>query len=441
MSVLQTDRPARVFNHFGTLCSRVAGFLDRHVSLRSIFIVTAAVLVLLLAALAVFGANDSEASVTVVTNEPLTAFYIERFNQASSRVTAFVEYSEEPLSMLESEPSSADIVIGRGLTEARADGLFARIDDTADRSDIYSALLSSTRVGGAQRLIPLSYDIPAVMLGREPDENPHGATIELSELRTLAAEHNERSDTRFTRMGFSPLWNEEFLYTTAQIFGARFRHGPGGRILWSSNALEETVEFLQEWSREHNEGFEAEEEFRERYLNQPPENLVAEGRIRFWPTSGAEFFSKPDAERERLEIRWLAHEGSIPVSESMVSAGIPRQADEPEAARELLQWLLTPEVQGELMAEADQQNEPAFGFFDGFSSVREVNRRIIPSHRPQLVGQKPGFAQLQPPDTLPDNWNRLRSSVVTPWIADIVRGRDGRSLRERIRRFAAEQAE
>jgi len=111
-------------------------------------------------------------------------------------------------------------------------------------------------------------------------------------MRTLAAEYNSKNGSEYTKMGFSPRWDTDFLYVSAQGFNVSFEETKNF-FSWNDKALQELIAYTRRWSEEVNTDAAAEDEFQFKYLYDPPYTLVTNGRCLFWYMPSDKLFSLP----------------------------------------------------------------------------------------------------------------------------------------------------
>lgn len=379
---------------------------------------------------------ESPEPVTVWTSETSVADYFAWYNSHEDGPPVEITPIERGsgYDALREADQVPDILIDRHLLKPDAGQRYASLEETvSDQRDVfYRPLIRAGIVSEKQRLIPLSFDVPAVMFSTAytPAQDSH-QSIELEELASAAVEFNEWEDERAARIGYSPLWQEEFVRTVLESFGTRFRTGPEALPLWSRESVDDAINFMRTWS-ENNEGVETEQEFQERYLVAPGNRGVQEQQVGFWHTSASRFYSLPDEERDGLDVRWIAHEGRLPVADRVLWTGIPAGAKNSDGAREVLAWLFDEHTQAMLVREVSGSTPDSFGFAGGFSAISSVNHRDLIETSPELTGRIPVEEQLPAPVTEHVLWPRVREQAAVPWAVDTIRGEADDSLRERL---------
>lgn len=284
------------------------------------------------------------------------------------------------------------------------------------KSAFYPELLDLGSFGGRQLLLPVSFNLPAIIFAKGTWTAPDAHEVDLEAMRVAAREFNTIKSGHYSRMGFSPLWNPDFLSVAARVSGAAFSGSDS--LVWNSDGLGSTVRMLRAWSREINTSGSAEREFEFKYLFIPDYRSLAEGRTRFAYMDSTRLFTLPPEVRDQLDFRWFSDGSFIPVDEDMVFAAILRTGKGKGGAEAFLHWLFKEENQKKIldMAAATAARESAFGVAGGFSSLRGVNERILPSFYPELSGKIPRRGRLSAPVLMPENWTALRKDVIIPWL-------------------------
>jgi ABC-type glycerol-3-phosphate transport system substrate-binding protein len=373
------------------------------------------------------GLRDSNTAV-LWTDRPEFAFYTEYFNARQGDYKIEARYFESLAKKLrDTNGSYPDIVAGSWLKSAATRSLFRPLDtffkkEQISKESFYPSLLALGNIDGKQYLLPVSFNIPALIFARNQGESLSSPfTITLEEIKELGKKYNIENNGIYSRMGFSPAWDDDFLFVSAVLFGASFKEA--SPLEWDNAALEQTMSFIQGWIREANTGIQAEDDFTFKYFYDPPAKLIQSGRILFFHMGSSEFFILPQERRDSLDFRWIAGKDTIPLSENMVFYGIFRKSKASKAANAFTQWLFKEETQ-RLFLEAgktNRLNETRFGIANGFSALRTVTEQIFPQYYPSLLGRMPPETFLSPPNILPQNWTAIKERVILPYLHDRVR--------------------
>jgi hypothetical protein len=282
--------------------------------------------------------------------------------------------------------------------------------------------------------LPLSFNLPAVIFPTEAVEGEvPRLTISMEYLRETGAGFNQSVRDRTVRMGFSPLWQPEFLYRAAEIFGAQFRETPEGSVHWNSARLQDMQEFCAAWLTETNPGYEEESRFRRTYLYEPLPKLLDDGRILFYTSDSSSLLRNVEEQTQEVDFRWLGGENRISVNEEVLYFGIPRGTRNRRGALLFLSWMFQPETQGRLLEINQEKRLDTFGLSGGFSALRTVNEREFPRVYRQLLGRVPPEEMLIFSKALPVSWGEQKKRIVVPWLVSYVAGEaDEQALSQRL---------
>ena len=186
------------------------------------------------------------------TDRPEFAIYGDYFNTAQDQYKVSVRYVDLPGLELRRARDVPDIIVGSRLKNNSTGSNFKPLDNLfgankLSRSFFYQPVLAIGRIDRNQYLLPVSFNIPALIFSnnRDPELN-NPFTIDFDEVKIKSLEFNSVSRGAYTRMGFSPLWSDNFLLTVAVLFGASFTEA--SPLVWDSDALEQSMEFVYNWT-------------------------------------------------------------------------------------------------------------------------------------------------------------------------------------------------
>jgi ABC-type glycerol-3-phosphate transport system substrate-binding protein len=362
------------------------------------------------------------------TDRPEFVFYAEHFNASQDKYKVEPLYLESSARMLTESGEYPDIVAASWLKSASTRALFSPLDSIFnDKSGIsknsfYPRLLSLGNIDGKQYLMPVAFNIPALVFSRDHDQsmsNPF--TIDMEEIMEKGKFYNVETNNIYTRMGFSPSWNDEFLFITATLFNVGFREA--SPIAWDPLALERAITWIQSWITGANSSIQAEDDFAFKYLYEPMAKLVSSGRILFTYMDSSQFFTLAQERRTTLSFRWIAEKEIIPLDERNIYLGIHKKARAGKAAMAFTQWFFQTDTQRLLLESSKNKrlNETSFGISGGFSAMRTVTEQIFPQFYPSLLGHMPPESFLSPPNILPRNWTTIKERVILPYLRERIR--------------------
>ena len=367
--------------------------------------------------------------------------YAEHFNGFQDRYKVESCYVEFPARELTQTNEHPDIVAGSYIKSASTRLLFRPLDDLFKKGILseaafYPRLLALGNIEGKQYLLPISFNIPTLVFARDTGpslSNPF--TISLEEIQEKAGAYNSETPSGFSRLGFSPLEDEEFLFILASLFNTSFREAEP--LAWNAAALEEAMTYAEAWVSGINKGIQAEEDFIFKYFYDPSPKLIGAGRILFAYMDSSRFFTLSEDSRTPLDFRWIARENVIPLDEDSVYYGIYKKGRASKASQAFTEWFFQAETQRLLLETGKNRriDETLFGIGGGFSAMRNVTEQIFPQFYPGLLGRMPPEDFLSPPNILPRNWKMVKEKVILPYLRERIRRQnreDFRSLERRV---------
>ncbi|MDR3335748.1 MAG: hypothetical protein LBT16_00955 [Treponema sp.] len=374
-----------------------------------------------------------EGSTAVIwTDRPEFAVYAEYFNSGQDEYKIETRYFESPAQKLTDAKDYPDIVAGSWLKSASTRVFFKPLDylfknKGMNGEDFYPRLLSLGRIEEKQYLLPVSFNIPALAFSRN---NSHLLSnlfiIGLEEIKEAGKAYNVESKGAYTRMGFSPSWNDEFLFVSATLFNTEFREAEP--LAWDQGALEESIRYIRNWIAEANTNTDIEDDFSFKYFFVPPAKLAISGRILFTYMESSEFFTLTGEQRDSLDFRWIAgKDGTIPLVENTTYYGISKTTRAKKAADAFTRWFFRKDTQSRFLEESRRlrMNETLFGIGNGFSAMRTVTEQIFPQYYPGLLGHMPPEDALSPPNILPHRWMAIKQRVILPYLHGRIRSGGG----------------
>ena len=400
-------------------------------------------LVLLLGGCTAFSGKDATHSrvLTIWTDQSVFSLYTGYFNVAQDRFKAEVVYFDNVAEQLSEirQGGGPDIIVGRWLTGETALGFFRPVDSFLKglgpaESLFYPALLESGKQKKTRLLLPVSFDLHALVFDRNNMSLLSGPfTITPDEIQAAGADYNRMQNGVWTRIGFSPFWNEEFLFLTSSLFGTNWREG--NPLFWDAPKLEESADYLHEWIIAANDSFQADDDFSFKYFYEPHDRLVAGGRILFTVERASDYFRLPEERRRTLDFRWIEYNGAITPAENIVYYGIYRKAASRAAAAAFTSWFFNKETQRDILGRGVKSRTSGhiFGIAGGFSSVRGVTETVFPEFYQGMLGHAPPPEKIAAPAALPPFFPELKERVILPYLKGRIRTPgSGRPLELRI---------
>jgi hypothetical protein len=383
---------------------------------------------ILLAAFSILSSCDEteQSRIIIWTSSAEFAQYTELFNFTHPGSNAVIVYKENPAQELPpaKDELPPDIVIGSWLCTDKTQKQFKSLDYLFDRQTIsssmfYSQLLEAGKIRKTQYLLPVSFNLPAVIFA-ESNKNfiSENYTMTLDQIKAAGLSYNEKNKKgTFSRIGFLPSANDDFLYLTTKLYRVDFREEKG-QIVWSDLRLRNVVSYDRDWIINTNSSAQEEQDFAYKYLFMPDYRQVTSGRTLLAYTTSNKMFGYMKSQELNIDYRWIAGDDFIPIEDSLLMTGIYTKARNEQGATEFLTWFFDSENQKEILERKIQMelNNEMFGIADGFSSLRDVTEHVLPIYYNQLLTNLPPAQLLKVPQKLPARWDSYKSVVVEPYL-------------------------
>ncbi len=364
--------------------------------------------------------------VRIWTDVPEVALYAELFNQEQNRWRVEVIWKADlPREIMDSK-DPPDLAIGARLHASVVRDRFRPLNYlfgelALDRTAFYPSLLAFGETDGEQSLLPLSFNLPAIIFRKDSGAVAKDVSVlGLGDLVAPAEAFDKVQGSGYSRMGFSPRWNSDFLVIAANAAGAAFREGKP--LSWSEPGLRQAIDRIRTWGGAAAPTATAADDFQFKYLFTPEYNWIAEGRALFASMDSSKLFLVPEEKSAVLDYRWYAEGDSIPVLSDLVLVGIPKSRGSTRGAEAFIGWLFNPAKQQAVLEAARRTRalEGSFGIAGGFSTLRSVTEKVFPLYWSNLTGHIPPEEMIRTPETLPPEWPSLKTEVLGPWLKDAL---------------------
>lgn len=373
----------------------------------------------------------SSKNIVIWTDRAEVVSCAELFNATHENLKAVVVYKQNLPSSLPpaKDEESPDILIGSMLKNSEIKRNFAPLNAVLGRtevnpSSIYSPLLDYGKSGKNQYLLPVSFNVPVMIFDESKSALVSGsALVEFSRIQEISSIFNEKNDHGiYTKMGFAPSWNSEFLYEYAKSHGAAIKE-KGNAVSWNSENLEKSVDDLKEWTSQKNSSTSEEQDFSFKYLYMTVQKQVLSEKCLFAYTTSDKFFPLPPEQTFGIDFRWLSNNSKISLEDEVVMLGIYRKSSDTKKNFSFIKWLFKEETQKNLLERAQNMHldTSSFGIFGGFSSIKKVNEQIFPAFYKNLLGNIPDENLILAPEPLPPRWESLKERVVLPYFSEATK--------------------
>lgn len=390
-------------------------------------------------------AKPKDKTLIIWTNNTEIVSYVELFNATHEKTKAVVVYKKEPARALPPSKDEIipDIIIGPWLKNSLTRKYFTSMDylfaeKSISKTQFYKKLLDYGCINEKQYLLPVSFNLPAMIFSKKNESlvgNDH--YLDFEHIKETAKKFNAKNDKEaYTTMGFGPSWDSEFLYTLTKLDGASY-HEKGTSFLWDQEAMQNSINRIQYWTKFCNTDTTTEQNFQFRYLYMPFYRQVTSGRCLYAYTTSDNLFTLTDAQSSSISFRWIVQNNKIPVEDNILTMGIYKGAEHSAQAEVFITWLLKEETQQKLIERTENMKLDSvnFGIAGGFSSLHDVNEKYYPAFYRQLLGNMPPEEYLTLPNILPYRWESLKANVILPYLLDSTNtngSKNNSTLEERI---------
>ncbi|MCQ2576377.1 MAG: hypothetical protein MJ162_06505 [Treponema sp.] len=358
------------------------------------------------------------------------AQYCELFNTTHPGNKAILVYKENPaLSMPPAKDElPPDIIVGSWLCSDKTHKNFKSLDYLFDFNKLssevfYTQLLSAGKHRNSQYLLPVSFNIPAIIFSKENSNLiTENYTLTPENIRTIAASYNQKKrNGSFTRIGFVPSADANFLYLMAKLNNVDFREEKN-QIVYNPQQLDKTIEDLKNWITTENKSAQEERDFDFKYLFMPDYRQITSGRTLFAYTTSDKLLMNMKDQNLSIDYRWITSENQLPIEDTFTTMGIYKDARNQPGASEFIAWFFDSETQKQILERKSQLdlNTEMFGIAGGFSSLREVTDHILPVYYTQLLTNLPPAELLKTSQKLPPRWETYKANVVEEYLSIAV---------------------
>ena len=357
--------------------------------------------------------------------------YTELYNTIHGKSKAVVVYKEHLASSLPpaKDEEKPDLVVGSWLKNSQTRRLFRPLDkllseDNIDSSTFYSPLLKYGVLAGKQYLLPVSFNLPLfIFSSKNEDKIPDPYSLSVEQVKEIAGEFNAQNKKGlYTRMGFAPSWDDEFLYEVTKIFGPCFKI-KGNELTWDSEKLEKAVSYIKEWTKQKNTDSTAEQDFQFKYLYTPKYRQIAAERTLFAYTTSSSLFRVSSEQLGDISFRWLSGNGNIPVKDDIVCLALYHSTKNARQAEAFVKWFFQEQNQKSMLERSAKMklDTATFGIASGFSAIKGVNEHLFPTYYTNLLGNLPAEDKLEAPQAFSERWQSLKERVVFPYLNGVIK--------------------
>lgn len=401
----------------------------------------------------VAGCSNRKQEVLILwTDNVEFASYAELFNSSQQHIKIATVYKQDLINNFPVKKGGAqpDIIAGSWIAPGITKKLFSPVNslfsDTQNgggfrKSDFYPGLLQFGAVKNRQYLLPVSFNLGTFVFDHENARLVNGSnTITTEQIKECSKQFNKKAKNGlYEKMAFAPQWNPDFLCKLMQVNGAAFSIKGSGKngsksscLEFSEAAFKTTCDSLIDWTNEINSSYNEEKDFAFKYLYTPFNKQVLQQKSLFAYTTSDKLFSLSEDQLDKIDFRWFVKDGSAHVKEDIVMMGICRKSKNKKQAKQFIKWFMNKDSQEQMLKRRIDMNldTNTFGIANGFSSLAEVNEKILPVYYKYLLAKIPSADIPAAPSPYPPEWPEIKREIIIPHIqSEILGNRNPNALR------------
>lgn len=357
------------------------------------------------------------------------ARYCEMFNVSQDKykiITYYVKNPSDELLNKKTKLPKPDLVVGCWLKGAEVRKNFSKLnsllaEDKINPENFYFELLELGKEDKSQLFLPVSFNLPVIIFKKDFIKPSDDFSLSLDEVKKFSIKYNSFEKKSYTKMGFAPIWNSEFLYLTAKGFNASFEE-QGKFFAWNEASLKLAMSAIRKFTSEANTSTKSETDFQFKYLYNNPYSAIMGGRCLFQYLRSDQLLALSHEKTANIDFRWFMFNNKVPLDDEVVYAGVYKWAKNKGAAKAFLKFFFSPETQKTILAETAEKNLSTFdfGIAGGFSSLRTITESVFPSYYPLLLSHLPQSRNFMAPHILPSNWLEIKETTILPYLKAAV---------------------
>lgn len=350
--------------------------------------------------------------------------YTELFNSSQDKIKLIAIYKDDLTGAMPPAKSEArpDIIAGAFLRSGIQKKYFSRLDSLFGKNALskeifYSLILESGKFKEKQYLLPVSFNLPALIFHTNNYDYAQNAFLSFDDIKEVSEKFNAKDGGTYSAMAFGPHWNSDFLYLFLKTAGVNYTL-QDGEFVYTEGAFQSAVNSINEWSEKINGGVHSELDFAFNFLYTPFYEQVQSGRSLFAYATSDQIFSLTEDQFKKIDFHWICNDGKIQIEDDAIMMGIYSASKNKAAAKKFLLWFMSEDSQKKMLERkfAMKLRTQTFGIAGGFSSIQSVNQNIFPSYYRPLMSNVPRSDYLEMPQTFISDWSYIKSKIIIPFI-------------------------
>lgn len=401
-------------------------------------------LILIIQALFIFTFSsceeDNSSRVVIWTSCSEFAQYQELFNNTHVDCKVIIVYKENPALALPpaKDELPPDIIVGSWLNSEDIISNFRSLDYLFDRKNIsssrfYSTLLQAGKKRNTQYLLPVSFNLPCVIFSEDNSSLiTDNYTLSLDQIKEISQNFNvTKKSGAYTKMGFTPSCSDDFLYLVTKLFDTDF-YVDDGKILYNQTRLQDSINFLKNWTSSANKSVQTEYDFSFKYLQSPIYRQITSGKTLFAYTTSNNLFKIAHEQDLNIDYRWISQNNKIPVEDNLLMLGIYKKTENLANASEFITWFFHTETQDSILKRKSglSLDTDSFGIAGGYSAIQEVTEKILPTYYTHAISNLPPATLLSYDSRYNARWASYKTKVIQPYIKNTITAEGEETLQD-----------
>lgn len=381
-------------------------------------------LLILLSSFFLFSCKDNNQKLLILwTDNTEFASYVELFNLSQNDVKFSVVYKSDLLNSLPvaKGETNPDIIVGSyiaaGIQKKQFKSLNSIFDDDFTKESFYSDLLKFGKKGNTQLLLPVSFNLGALVFDSDNLKYIDTSTsIDIDGIKEISKNYNSiGKDKVYRKMAFAPQWNPQFLYKILNMKDVSFSL-KNEQLTFNIPIYENTCAFLNDWTTSINTSLSEEKDFAFKYLYTPFYKQILQQKSLFSYSTSNKILSLPEDELNKIDFRWFVENDESTVEEDIVMMGIYKKSKNKKKSMKFIRWFMDPKNQEKLLQNRLKMNldTSSFGIANGFSSLIEVNEKILPVYYKTLLAKTPSPKLPKAPKIYTKEWIYIKDEIILP---------------------------
>lgn len=368
-----------------------------------------------------FSCSENNTAVLWSGNEE-AADIVELYNSSNNEYRIIFQYRENLVSSYIKSDKKPDLIIGEDLQNRVIKSDMLSLNKLPGEAfplneALIPALTEGICIGDDKKILPLSFTLSTAVFNKNSkriDRTLPSYDLEL--MKENAISYNREQKSR----GYSPYWDNDFIFTVLELYGSSFSSAEGRTLAWNREKMDSAVEFMADWN-ERNGGQELIAAFNDKFLYENRIKLLKDEKILLTTMDSSDFMTFTDSMSRDLDFLYISRANQLH-PRKIIYGGISKKTSSRQASSDFLLWLLEEETQREIIESSLRNKTGGFAILGGFSSLIEVNRFILPQFYPRLSGKIPDHRYILPQSEKPLDFTSMRDELLTPWVLDRVEG-------------------